>query len=105
VETGIFGLFLFLWLLGKTFKVGLEFSKHAKDPFYASLGLGLAAWIVAAFTANLFGDRWSFLQVCGYMWVIAGMVAHARTLEEAKTEETDPAEDVELTLPDDAVLA
>lgn len=105
VETGIFGLILFLWLLGKTFKVGLDFSKHAKDPFYASLGLGLAAWIVAAFTANLFGDRWSFLQVCGYMWVIAGMVAHARTLEEAKTEETDPAEDVELTLPDDAVLA
>jgi putative inorganic carbon (HCO3(-)) transporter len=77
VETGVFGLALFLWLLAKTFRVGLAFSRHAKDPFYASLGLGLAGWLVAAFTANMFGDRWNYLQICGYMWVIAGMVAHA----------------------------
>ena len=81
VETGILGLGLFLWLLAKTFRVGYAVSKRAKDPFYASLGLGLAGWLVAAMVANFFGDRWMFLQVCGYMWVIAGLVAGANITE------------------------
>ena len=105
VETGIFGLALFLWLLGKTFRVGLAFSRHAKDPFYASLGLGLAGWLVTAFVANLFGDRWNYLQVCGYLWVIAGMVAHALKVEAADPQESDATADVETPLPDDVVLA
>jgi O-antigen ligase len=105
VETGVLGLALFLWLLAKTFRVGLGFSRRAKDPFYASLGLGLAGWLVAAFTANMFGDRWNYLQICGYMWVIAGMVAHAMRVEEAAPEEGDIADADETPLPDDAVLA
>jgi len=105
VETGVLGLALFLWLLAKTFRIGLAFSRSAQDPFYASLGLGLAGWLVAAFVANLFGDRWNYLQVCGYMWVIAGMVAHAKSVEEAVPQDVDAAEDVATALPDDAVLA
>jgi hypothetical protein len=105
VETGVFGLALFLWLLGKTFRVGLSFSRKAKDPFYASLGLGLAAWLVTAFVANLFGDRWNFLQVCGYLWVIAGMVAHAMKVEQSEPPEEDAAEEVQAILPEDAVMA
>lgn len=105
VETGIFGLALFLWLLAKTFRIGLALSRSAKDPFYASLGLGLAAWLVTAFTANLFGDRWSFLQVCGYMWIIAGMVAHARKVEEAGPPESHVPDSDETPLPEDAVFA
>ena len=105
VETGVFGLALFLWLLAKSFRVGLAFSRRAKDPFYASLGLGLAGWLVAAFTANMFGDRWNYFQICGYMWVIAGMVAHAKKVEEAGAPDSDAAEYVEAPLPDDAVLA
>jgi putative inorganic carbon (hco3(-)) transporter len=105
VETGIFGLALFLWLMAKTFWVGLTFSRRAKDPFYASLGLGLAGWLVVAFTANMFGDRWNYLQICGYMWVIAGMVAHAKKVEEAAPPQIEATEDVETPLPDDAVPA
>jgi O-antigen ligase len=105
VETGIFGLALFLWLLGKTFRVGLAFSRRAKDPVSASLGLGLAGWLVTAFVANMFGDRWNYLQVCGYLWVIAGMVAQAMKVEDAEPESETVAEDVESPLPDDVVLA
>ncbi len=104
VETGIFGLALFLWLLAKTFRVGLSFSRHAKDPFYASLGLGLAAWLVTAFVANMFGDRWNYMQVCGYLWVIAGMVAHALKVESAEAEESEVVDTLETAFPDDAVL-
>jgi O-antigen ligase len=105
VETGILGLTLFLWLLAKTFRVGLALSRRAKDPFYASLGLGLAGWLVTAFVANLFGDRWNFLQVCGYLWIIAGMVAHALMVEDAEPQPIESSEDAETPLPNDVVLA
>jgi len=83
VETGIVGLLIFLWFLGKTFWSAYSLFRRAKDPFFASLGLGLATWVVCAVTANLFGDRWTFLQVNAYMWVIGGMVSHALLLERA----------------------
>jgi O-antigen ligase len=81
VETGIVGLLLFLWLLGKTFLIGWQTFRRAREPFYAALGLGLAAWIVCTAVANLFGDRWTYLQINGYLWVLAGLVARALMIE------------------------
>jgi O-antigen ligase len=83
VEGGVVGLVLFLWLIVQTFRTGFRLFRRSKDPFFAALGLGLAGWVVAAVVANCFGDRWSFLQVCGYLWVIAGLVAQAWNLENA----------------------
>jgi len=37
--------------------------------------------MVCVIVANCFGDRWSFLQVNGYMWVIAGLLARAWVME------------------------
>ncbi len=87
VETGVVGLAIFLWLLGKSFRVGFSMFRRAQDPFFASVGLGLAGWVVAAAAANFFGDRWTFLQVCGYFWVIAGLVARACIIMSASLEE------------------
>jgi putative inorganic carbon (HCO3(-)) transporter len=91
VETGVLGLLLFFWLLAKMFKMGYRLFRKAKDPFFASLGLGLAGWMAAAMIANCFGDRWSFLQVGGYMWVLAGLVARAVQLEAAPMAEDGAA--------------
>ena len=74
-ETGLVGIAIFLWFLWKTYSTGYRLARKAQDPFLASLGLGLACWVVCAAVANFFGDRWHFLQVNGYMWVIAGLVA------------------------------
>jgi O-antigen ligase len=82
VETGIAGLVLILWLLTRTFQMGYRLFRQAKDPFLNSLGLGLAVWVVCSLVANLFGDRWTFLQVNGYMWVLGGMVARGLVLEQ-----------------------
>lgn len=82
VETGVLGLFIFLWLLAKTFLTGFRLFRSAKDPFVASLGLCLACWVVCSFVANCFGDRWTYLQVNGYMWVLAGLVSRALILEQ-----------------------
>jgi putative inorganic carbon (hco3(-)) transporter len=89
VETGVIGLLVFLWLLGKTFLAGFRLFKASSDPFLSSLGLGLAAWVICAAVANFFGDRWTFLQVNGYMWVLGGMVARGLMIEE---EAPEPAE-------------
>ncbi len=94
VETGVVGLLFFLWLLAKTFRAGFSLFHSAQDPFLSSLGLGLAGWVVCAAGANFFGDRWTFLQVNGYMWVIAGMVARG-LLMQARNDEiavTEPEE-------------
>ena len=82
-ETGIAGLAIFLWLLWRTYVTGYRLSRKARDPFLASLGLGLACWVVCAAVANFFGDRWHFLQVNGYMWVIAGLVARGWMIEDS----------------------
>jgi O-antigen ligase len=83
VETGVTGLLIFLWLLVKMFVTGYRLFIRSKDPFRASLGLGLAAWVICAAAANFFGDRWTFLQVNGYMWVLAGLVVRAWILDQA----------------------
>lgn len=108
VETGILGLVLFLWLVIKLFWAGFRLSRRAKDPFFASLGLGLATWIACAVVANFFGDRWTYLQVGGYMWVIAGLVARAMVLEQSAEPAVVTAGDAEegaLAMPEPQVAS
>jgi putative inorganic carbon (hco3(-)) transporter len=81
LETGIVGLVMFLWLLLKALWFGLTVSRSASDPFIRALGLGLAGWIVCAAGANFFGDRWTYLQVAGYFWVLLGLVTRGYLLE------------------------
>jgi len=81
VETGVIGLVLFLWLLVTTFFAGYRLFRHAKNEYFASLGLGLAGWVVCAAVASTFGDRWTYPQINGFMWILGGVVAQAWRLE------------------------
>jgi O-antigen ligase len=90
VETGIVGLALFLALVWITFRAGFGLYRQSEDPFFASLGLGLAGWVVCAMVANCFGDRWTYAQITGYMWIIGGFVA--RGLEALDGDEADSEE-------------
>lgn len=93
VETGILGLGLLLLLFGRMCAAGLRLFRKATDPFNASLGLGLAAVMVCVFIGNLFGDRWNYLQVSGYTWVMLGLVLRgAKTTLESPTDEQAVAE-------------
>jgi O-antigen ligase len=102
VETGVAGLLLFLWLVVKMFRTGYRLFRQAEDPFFAALGLGLAGWMIAAVAANCFGDRWTYFQVAGYMWVLAGLVARAVALEneDATDEAGTHAKDAEIEEPE-----
>ena len=75
VETGVVGLLFFLAILGTSFRQGLKLSRHASDPLLSGLGLGLAGWVICAAVACFFGDRWTYLQIQGWFWVLSGLVA------------------------------
>jgi O-antigen ligase len=75
VETGFVGLALFVWLLGMSFWRGFLLFRRAADPFSRGLGLGFAGWVLCAAAASAFGDRWTYLQIQGFFWVLAALVS------------------------------
>ena len=73
-EMGIIGLALYLLLLGKIFWSGVRLFYDSSDPFWRAVGLGFVALLASVFIMNLFGDRWMYQQVDGYLWILLGCV-------------------------------
>lgn len=71
-EMGIAGLMVFLWLLWKLLRTGTALYSSAQDPFWRGFGLSLTAVLISAFIMNFFGDRWTYQQVDGYIWILVG---------------------------------
>jgi putative inorganic carbon (HCO3(-)) transporter len=80
VEMGFVGLSMLIAILFKMWSFGLRLFRYADEPFLQALGLGFAAMILCIAVANFFGDRWTFLQVDGYLWVLLGCVMRALDL-------------------------
>ena len=87
VEGGIIGLGFFLGVLWLMFKLGYTLFRRGSDPFYQSIGLALAGWIVCAAGSNFFGDRWTYFQVSGYLWTLAGLSVRGMWIEELQLDE------------------
>jgi O-antigen ligase len=94
VETGLLGLVLFLWLLKGMWGLGFSLARSAKDPFWASIGLGFVALISSAAVLNLFGDRWTYQQVTGFLWVSLGLVARGLLVQQEEEDEQAEPEGV-----------
>lgn len=77
VETGVIGLLLFVGILVKTFWRSFSLFRQNTEPLLRGMGLGLAGWVICAAVANAFGDRWTYFQIQGLFWVLAGMVARS----------------------------
>jgi putative inorganic carbon (HCO3(-)) transporter len=93
VETGFVGLLFYLWLLCKMFYQGQTLFFRAEDPFFKALGLGFAALMVGTAVLNLFGDRWTFFQVNGYLWVLLGFVMRSHIILREGARETEEAQE------------
>jgi O-antigen ligase len=96
LEQGMVGLAVFLVMLWKIFCQGYLLSRNGTDPFLASLGAGFAISIVGAAVINIFGDRWSYLQVDSYLWILLALVVRARVLAE---NHSSPEEELQKDLP------
>jgi putative inorganic carbon (HCO3(-)) transporter len=80
VETGIIGLILALIMLQQILAVSFRLFRRARDPLYRGLGLGLFVAMISCMVANFFGDRWTYLEITGLLWVLIAAAARATTL-------------------------
>jgi len=84
VEMGPIGLILLVVILFQMWNAGFRLYRTSDDSFVQGLGLGFAALILCIAVANFFGDRWSYLQVDGYLWILLGCVMRAQVFTEEK---------------------
>jgi O-antigen ligase len=77
VETGIIGLILAFILFEQIIAMAYRLFKQAKDPLYQGLGLGLGLAMCSCIVANCFGDRWTYLEITGPLFVLAGAAVRA----------------------------
>jgi putative inorganic carbon (hco3(-)) transporter len=89
VETGMIGVLLTAFLLGQLFLLAWRLYRRSDDALYNGLGLGLFIAMCACTIANCFGDRWTYVEITGPLWLLAG--AAARSLQ-LTAEEINPEE-------------
>jgi putative inorganic carbon (HCO3(-)) transporter len=96
VETGLFGLGLFAYLLWLIIREGFTLFRQSQDPLFQRLGLGLVAMMFCAIAVNSFGDRWMYQQISAYMWTYLALVCRARMMLAAEVEAEVIPVDLEL---------
>jgi O-antigen ligase len=72
VETGLLGGLFAFALLQQMLTTAYRLFKRAKDPLYQGLGFGLFLTICCSIILNLFGDRWTYLEINGLLWALMG---------------------------------
>jgi len=80
-EQGIIGFGLLLTLLARGLNSGWQLYRLAQTPFNKGLGLGFIACMIATSTTNIFGDRWTYFVIGGYLFVFWGAVDRAILIE------------------------
>ena len=73
-QGGIVGLILFVWILVAAFKDANYLYKISNNTFDRMLGLGMCCAVLSLAVANVFGDRWTYLPIVGYFFIICGII-------------------------------
>jgi putative inorganic carbon (hco3(-)) transporter len=91
VETGIIGLIIALFLLQQMLAVSFRLFRRATDPLYRGLGLGLFLATCSSIVTNFFGDRWTYIEITGLLWILVAAAIRASQFPESEPA-TEPAE-------------
>ena len=78
-EQGIAGLLVLASMFLKAAASGWSLYKKDLSGFQRGLGLGFVAAVSAMLVTNLFGDRFSQLEVGAYFWIFFGLVDRVRS--------------------------
>lgn len=92
VETGLIGFVFAILLIWQVMKLGWRLFRRSGDPLFRGLGLGLLLMIVSSAILNFFGDRWTYIEINGILWVLVGAAARAYALETSAQPEVDVLE-------------
>ncbi len=72
-EQGIVGLIIFLIIILAFLRIGIRLSLYGEDDIARSYGVGFTACILVLLVNNIFGERWTHMQLSAYLWVFAGI--------------------------------
>lgn len=75
VEQGVVGMLIFVILVFIFLAEGFRLYRNGDDDLSKGLGLGFAICIFVLIVNNIFGNRWTYLELSGYLWIFAGLVA------------------------------
>jgi O-antigen ligase len=81
-EQGLVGFLIFVFLVICFMKEGFSLYQKGDDDLSKALGLGLGICMFVLAVNNMFGDRWSYFELSGYLWIFAGLVARLNVLAE-----------------------
>jgi putative inorganic carbon (HCO3(-)) transporter len=93
VETGLIGLVIALALLQQLLALSYRLFKKSVDPLYRGLGLGLLLAVCSCIVSNCFGDRWTYVEITGLLWVLAGAAIRAAHLSQSESAQEKPHSD------------
>ena len=88
VEQGVVGMLIFIILILSFIAEGFRLYQKGDDDLSKGLGLGLVVCVFVLLVNNIFGDRWSYLELSAYLWIFAGLVARLNIIS---NEENSPA--------------
>jgi putative inorganic carbon (HCO3(-)) transporter len=75
LEMGVIGLLFLFCILSVICTMCWRLFRQAPDEFLSSIGCAVFALSICTIVVNFFGDRWTYLQVSGFFWVLLGLVA------------------------------
>ena len=90
VETGLIGFVIVLFMLQQMYAVSWRVFRRARDPLYRGLGLGLFLCMCTSTITNFFGDRWTYFEINGLLWVLMAAAARVDTLTGIECGDTEP---------------
>lgn len=91
VEQGLAGLLIFLLVILAFMIEGFRLYQKGDDDFSKGLGLGLFVCMFVLLVNNFFGDRWSYFELSGYLWIFAGLVARLNIISNEENKPARPA--------------
>ena len=77
VETGVLGLILYFFLWQQMLALAYRLFRRGNDPMYRGLGLGLLLALCSSMVSNCFGDRWTYLEITGPLFVLVAAAVRA----------------------------
>lgn len=85
VETGIVGFLIILFLLQQLLALSFRLFRKATDPMYRGLGLGLFLALCCSLVTNMFGDRWTYVEITAPIFVLAAAAIRALEFSVSET--------------------
>jgi len=91
-EGGLIGIILLIAVLLTALQRGWRLFQIGSSPFYRGMGLGFLGTAISLIVTNGFGDRWTYLELGSYFWIMWGMVDRGIVISESEELEPTPEE-------------